>query len=170
MVGVVSLRTVLAGVRLFPTGRMLSVVPATLSSMTSRGHAAATFEVTGFTPVEIGTELVPTAMESGVAVIEKRFTGAVAGRSTALFSSSRDVGSGAATYAAIEAFEGTLDGRSGSFNFLHIASTHGEDRYGEVFSVVEQSGTGDLAGLTGSGGMAVDPDGTHRIWFDYDVG
>lgn len=31
------------------------------------------------------------------------------------------------------------------------------------------SGTGELAGITGAGGMAVHADGTHRIWFDYEL-
>ncbi|MGG2465044.1 DUF3224 domain-containing protein [Streptomyces sp. RGM 3693] len=35
---------------------------------------------------------------------------------------------------------------------------------------VPGSGTGELVGITGVGGIAVDPDGTHRIWFDYDLG
>ena len=28
---------------------------------------------------------------------------------------------------------------------------------------------GELAGITGGGGMTVDADGTHRIWFDYEL-
>ncbi|WP_324615422.1 DUF3224 domain-containing protein [Streptomyces sp. NRRL S-920] len=35
--------------------------------------------------------------------------------------------------------------------------------------IVPGSGTGELAGITGTGGIAIDPDGTHRIWFDYDL-
>ena len=27
-----------------------------------------------------------------------------------------------------------------------------------------------LAGVTGDGGLAVDPDGTHRIWLEYQIG
>ncbi|WP_317445125.1 DUF3224 domain-containing protein [Streptomyces collinus] len=32
------------------------------------------------------------------------------------------------------------------------------------------SGTGALTGIRGAGGLAVEADGTHRIWFDYEVG
>ncbi|MFG2356033.1 hypothetical protein [Streptomyces sp. NPDC048521] len=32
------------------------------------------------------------------------------------------------------------------------------------------SGTGEPAGISGAGGMAVEADGTHRIWCDYEVG
>lgn len=136
----------------------------------SQTRVEATFTVTAFEPVEIGPELVETAMESGVATMEKRYFGAVEGRSTTLFSSSRDAETGAGTYVALEGFEGTLNGSDGAFNFLHSASTHGEDRYGEFFAIVDGSGTSGLTGIGGSGGMAVDPDGTHRMWFDYTLG
>jgi hypothetical protein len=70
---------------------------------------------------------------------------------------------------ALESFEGSLDGRTGTFNFVHSASTGGSDRTNEFFLIVPASGTGDLAGITGSGGLSIDADGTHRIWFDYDL-
>ncbi|WP_443065640.1 DUF3224 domain-containing protein [Streptomyces sp. NBC_00557] len=60
---------------------------------------------------------------------------------------------------------------SDSFNFAHSATTLGEDRQSEFFVIVPGSGTGELAGIIGAGGIAVDQDGTHhRIWFDYDLG
>ncbi|MEU9109273.1 hypothetical protein AB0D54_34110 [Streptomyces xanthophaeus] len=31
-------------------------------------------------------------------------------------------------------------------------------------------GTGELAGISGAGELAVDADSTHRIWFDYQLG
>lgn len=54
-----------------------------------------------------------------------------------------------------------------SFNFVHTASIRGADRSDEFLTVVSSSGTGELAEISGAGGMAVDPDGTHRIQFDY---
>ena len=39
----------------------------------------------------------------------------------------------------------------------------------EFFVIVPTSGKGELAGITGTGGMAIDDDGTHRIWFDYEL-
>ena len=52
---------------------------------------------------------------------------------------------------------------------MHAASTHGEDRYAEHFAIAQGSGTGDLTGIAGGGGMTVDDDGTHRVWFDWTV-
>ena len=64
-----------------------------------------------------------------------------------------------------------MQGREGALNFVHSATTSGSDRTtAEFFTIVPSSGTGDLAGITGAAGLAVDADGTHRIWFDYDMG
>ncbi|MFB7266529.1 DUF3224 domain-containing protein [Streptomyces nojiriensis] len=73
-------------------------------------------------------------------------------------------------YVAMKSFEGSLNGRDGSFNFVHSATTSGSDRTAEFFTIVPSSGTGAMAGIAGAGGMAVDADGTHRIWFDYQLG
>ena len=62
-----------------------------------------------------------------------------------------------------------LDGRPGTFNFAHVASTSGTDRSGEFFTIVPGSGTGELAGITGGGALVVDADGTHRMRFDYSL-
>jgi len=130
-----------------------------------------TFTVSGFTgvPVEVA-EPVQTALGVGVATMEKRYAGAVEGRSTTLFTSAFDPARGVGTYVALESFEGSLDGRSGTFNFVHVASTSGSDRFGEFFTVVAGSGTGELSGIAGGGALQVDPDGTHRMRFDYTLG
>lgn len=124
-----------------------------------------------FTPTELSPEpAVATGLPVGVSTMEKRYEGAVEGRSATLFTAAYDQSSGVGTYVAMESFEGTLDGRAGAFNFAHSATTGGTDRSEEFFTIVPTSGTGELAGIRGSGGMAIDPDGTHRIWFEYELG
>jgi hypothetical protein len=108
-------------------------------------RAEATFTVSDFTPAE----LIPAAPVA---------TGTPAGAAT-----------GVGTYLAMESFDGSLHGRTGAFNFAHSASTTGTDRRDEFFVIVPSSGTGDLAGVTGTGGLAVDPDGTHRLWLEYEL-
>jgi hypothetical protein len=131
-------------------------------------RAEGTFKVVSFTQTDVRPEpAVATGLPVGVALMEKHFTGAVEGRAATLFTSAYDQSSGVGTYVALESFEGSLDGRAGSFNFVHSASTSGEDRSGEYFAIVAGSGTGDLIGITGGGGLAIDADGTHRVWFDY---
>ena len=128
-----------------------------------------TFEVLGFTPLDVEAAVdITTGMQLGVATMEKRFTGGVAGTSATWFTGGRAEG-GAGTYVALEAFTGALDALEGTFVFVHAASTHGEDRYAEHFAVAEGSGTGELTGISGTGGMSVDADGTHRVWFDWDL-
>ena len=73
------------------------------------------------------------------------------------------------TYVAMESFAGSVDGRQGAFSFVHLASTTGSDRTAEYFAIVPSSGSGQLAGISGTGGLAIDPDGTHRIWLDYEL-
>jgi uncharacterized protein DUF3224 len=134
-------------------------------------RAAGTFSVKSFTPTELTAEpAIPTATPVGVATMEKHYEGEITGRSATLFTSAFDQAAGVGTYVAMESFDGSLGDRTGTFNFVHSATTSGTDRTAEFFLIVPSSGTGDLAGISGTGGMAVDPDGTHRIWFDYQLG
>ncbi|PWI13824.1 DUF3224 domain-containing protein [Streptomyces sp. Act143] len=133
-------------------------------------RASGTFKVADFTPAPVPAPGIETAVPVGVATMEKMYEGEVTGRSATLFTAAYDQGSGVGTYVAMESFEGTLDGRAGAFNFAHSATTLGTDRQSEFFVIVPGSGSGELTGITGSGGIAVDADGTHRVWFEYDLG
>jgi uncharacterized protein DUF3224 len=134
-------------------------------------RASGTFSVVTFTPTAVTPEpAIETALPVGVSTMEKSFAGEIAGRSATVFTAAFDQERGLGTYLAMESFDGTLHGRAGTFNFVHSATTTGTDRTGEFFTIVPSSGTGDLAGITGTGGLSVDADGTHRIWFDYELG
>ncbi|WP_329493838.1 DUF3224 domain-containing protein [Kitasatospora herbaricolor] len=134
-------------------------------------RASGTFTVKSFVPTElVPSPAVPTGVPVGVATMEKQFEGEIAGRSATLFTAAFDQATGVGTYLAMESFEGSLNGRHGAFNFAHSATTGGTDRSNEFFVLVPASGTGELAGITGGGGLTVEADGTHRIWFDYEIG
>jgi hypothetical protein len=128
-----------------------------------------TFEVADFSPAQVPASDIKTGLPVGVATMRKRFEGGVSGRSATLFTAAYDPASETGTYVAMESFEGSLDGREGAFNFAHAATTQGGSRDAESFVIVPASGTGALAGIEGTGGLAVDDDGTHRIWFDYEL-
>jgi len=133
-------------------------------------RASGTFVVVELTPAPVPSPAIETAVSVGVATMDKRFEGEVAGRSATLFTSAFDQSTGTGTYVAMESFEGALHSRAGTFNFAHSATMSGGTRQGEFFVViVPGSGTGELAGITGTGGIAIDSDGTHRIWFDHDL-
>jgi hypothetical protein len=133
-------------------------------------RATGTFKVADFTPTPVPTAPIETALPVGVATMEKEYEGEIAGRSATLFTAAFDQAGGTGTYVAMESFEGTLHGQAGAFNFAHSATALGEGRKNDFFIIVPTSGTGALAGITGAGGIAIDPDGTHRIWFDYELG
>lgn len=130
--------------------------------------ASGTFSASGFTPTTVvPTPPVRTGLPVLVATMEKRFEGEIRGHSSTLFSAAFDQRVG--TYVAMESFEGTLNGRSGAFNFVHSATTSGDDRSDEFFLIVPSSGTQELTGITGVGGISIDSDGTHRMWLDYEI-
>jgi Protein of unknown function (DUF3224) len=134
-------------------------------------RAEGTFSVASFVPASV--EPPPVAIEVGLpvgtAVMEKVYEGEVSGRSATIFTSAFDMGTGVGTYVALETFEGRLGERSGGFVYVHSATTTGSDRSHELFLIVPTSGVGELAGISGAGGMDIDPDDTHHIWFDYDL-
>ncbi|MCK7626543.1 DUF3224 domain-containing protein [Streptomyces sp. RS10V-4] len=132
-------------------------------------RATGTFHVADFTPAPVPAPAVETALPVGVATMRKQYEGEITGHSATLFTAAFDQPSGTGTYVAMESFEGALHGRSGAFNFAHSATTTGADRRDAFFVIVPASGTGALAGISGTGGIAVDADGTHRIWFAYEL-
>ena len=129
-------------------------------------RVSGTFKVQNFKPTELKpVPDVNTALPVGIATMDKSYQGEIEGRSSTLFVAAFDPAKGG-TYLAMESFEGTLAGKKGAFNFVHSTTTTGKDRLNEFFAIVTGSGTGALAGITGAGGIAIDADGTHRIWFD----
>ncbi len=72
---------------------------------------------------------------------------------------------GSAGYVAIELVTGTLHGRAGSFVLQHTGSMNRGTPSLSV-SVVPDSGTGELAGLTGNFNIII-ADGRHSYEFSY---
>jgi Protein of unknown function (DUF3224) len=135
-----------------------------------RMRAEGTFSVVRFTPTDVTPDpAVETALPVGVATMEKRYEGAIAGRSATIFTSAFDPATGLGTYVALESFDGSVAGRQGTFNFVHSATTSGGDPSDTFFLVVPNSGTGALAGITGTGALGIDTDGTHRFWLEYEL-
>ncbi|MCS0639736.1 DUF3224 domain-containing protein [Streptomyces sp. LP05-1] len=137
-------------------------------------RASGIFTVHAFVPADPAPVPPPppvdTALPVGVSTMEKRYEGEVTGRSTTLLTGAYDPATQSGTYVAMESFEGTLNGRSGTFNFAHSKSSLGPRVSDEFFVLVPGSGTGELAGISGSGELVVEEDGTHRIRFAYELG
>jgi hypothetical protein len=72
-----------------------------------------------------------------------------------------------ARYVGVQRMDGTLGGREGTF-VLESSGTYADGVARIDFTVVEGSGTGDLAGLTGSGSAEapMGSTGTYRLTYD----
>lgn len=120
-------------------------------------HAHGTFEVS----------ITPQHSDDGIGrlAITKTWAGDLAGTGHGLMLSAGDPTQGRAGYVALEIVEGMLHGRSGSFAF-HQLGVMNDGEQELRYDIVPGSGTGDLAGLTGSLELSIEADGTHR----YDLG
>jgi hypothetical protein len=98
--------------------------------------------------------------------VTKTFTGAIEGTSVAELLMVHTA-AGPAAYTAQEWFTGTVEGRRGTFVSQQGTASAAD---GVVWTVVAGSGTGELAGLTGTGRLTVDADGTHHFTLDYELG
>jgi hypothetical protein len=68
-------------------------------------------------------------------------------------------------YVAVERVSGTLLGRRGTFALVH-RGVMAEGKQELSISVVPDSGTGELQGLTGTLGIRIEPDGKHFYDFE----
>ncbi len=125
-------------------------------------RATGTFDVT-VTPV--GESDKSAGATLGRMTLDKRFAGDLAGTSRGQMLTAMTDVAGSAGYVAIEHVTGTLHGRAGSFVLQHTGTMdHGVPHL--VVSVVPDSGSGALAGLTGR--LAIDiVEGKHFYTFDY---
>src|ERR1700675_4811969 len=126
------------------------------------GHASGTFEV----------KLTPQTAEDGAdpglgrMSIDKQFHGDLEGISKGfMLASSATIVKGSGGYVAMERVTGTLKGRTGSFVPQHSGTmTRGTPQLS--VTVVPDSGTGQLEGITGTLAIKIDQ-GKHSYEFDY---
>ena len=100
--------------------------------------------------------------------IDKQFRGDLEGTSQGEMLTAGTSVPGSAGYVAIERVSGTLHGRSGSFALQH-SGTMNRGAYSLSITVVPDSGTDQLAGLTGSITIII-ADGKHSYEFEYTLG
>lgn len=124
-------------------------------------RASGTFDVK-MAPKDMGADAPVGGM-----TLDKAFHGDLAGtgKGEMLMASSGSV-QDSAGYVAIEKVTGTLHGRSGSFYLQHSGTmTRGA---GELtITVIPDTGTGQLLGLTGRMNIIIAPGGQHSYEFDY---
>jgi hypothetical protein len=97
--------------------------------------------------------------------IDKEFHGDLEGTSKGEMLMTGTATKGSAGYVAIETVKGTLAGRKGTFVLQHNGIMN-RNTPTLAITVVPDSGTGELAGLSGT--MSIDiADGKHSYTFDY---
>jgi Protein of unknown function (DUF3224) len=100
--------------------------------------------------------------------ITRTFRGDLEGTATAELLTAMTA-SGSAVYVAFDRIEGTLRGRRGSFVLHHRGIARPDGSFVNDGFVVADSATGELAGLQGTGTIAVAEDGTHHLTLDYEL-
>jgi Protein of unknown function (DUF3224) len=127
-----------------------------------------TFRAVGVFAVTMNPEPPYDAQEGasiGRVSLKKQFHGDLEASSVGEMIGARSDVQGSAGYVAIERVTGSLQGRSGSFVLQHSGTmTRGK---GELsVSVVPDSGTGELQGLSGKMTIEIS-DGKHSYGFEY---
>ena len=99
--------------------------------------------------------------------VTKTFHGEIEGQSTAelLMVGAQD---GSAAYVGIERIVGRVNGHSGSFILQHSA-TMTRDASSTSWTIVPDSGTGELRSLRGGAQIVNEPDGGHTFILDYEL-
>jgi hypothetical protein len=111
--------------------------------------------------------LETTEPKIGRMSIDKVFEGSLSATSKGEMLSLMTEVKGSAAYVAIERVTGTLSGRRGSFALQHNASME-RGKPMQTVTVVPDSGTDELAGLTGAMTIRIEG-GKHFYEFVYDV-
>jgi hypothetical protein len=158
-----------------PTAITARRVAAALILATGAGFAVASEKpmpaqtVTGAFDVKLSPEPASAAAEIagiGRMSLDKTFHGPLQGTSRGEMIAFRSTTPGSAGYVAMETVRGTLDGREGSFVLQHSA-TMDRNQPSLSITVVPDSGTGALTGLTGRMHIDIAPGGAHSYRFEY---
>ena len=124
-----------------------------------RMSATGSFEITMEPQVD---ESAP----AGRMILNKEYSGGLVGTGVGQMISKRTE-SGSAAYSAIEEFEGTLDGKTGSFTLIHNGFMSKETQSLEI-GILIGSGGGELENISGSLEI-IQEDGEHRYILHYEL-
>jgi len=99
--------------------------------------------------------------------IDKHFQGDLEGESKGVMLAAHTEVKGSAGYVALERVQGKLAGRSGSFVLQH-SGMMGQGKQDQVITVVTDSGTGELMGISGTLKIIIEKEG-HEYLFEYSL-
>jgi len=119
--------------------------------------------------VKLTAQPMPSGADKllGRLLLDKQFRGGLTGESKGEMLSAATATKGSAGYVAIEKVTGAIEGRAGTFVLQHSGTMHrGEGQL--TVTVVPDSGTGELEGLTGRMAIRI-TGGKHYYEFDYSL-
>jgi hypothetical protein len=125
-------------------------------------HATGSFEP-GVKPLPADFPAAPTL---GRMTLNKTLHGGIEGTSTGQMLTAMTETKSSAGYVAVEVVTGKVDGHTGTFSLIHIGLMD-KGKPTLTVTVVPDSGTGELTGLTGTFTITIAPDGKHTYTFDY---
>ena len=157
--------TVRNGLKFIVIALSVSLFPLDAQSTDKKTmQATGTFDVK-LKPLKLDDETAPPTL-LGRMSIDKQLHGDLEGSSKGEMLTGMTAVKDSAGYVAIERVTGTLHGRHGSFVLQHSATmTRGAQQLS--IAVVPDSGTDQLAGLSGKMTIQIAPDGKHSYVFDY---
>lgn len=144
------------------------VAAASLAALTlaSEKGGAMSHRATGTFDVKL--EPVPGESRFPRLTLDKQYHGDLEGTSQGEMMSVIGTVEGSAGAVAIECFSGSLLGRKGSFALVHSATMRRGGEYKMIIRVVPDSGTEQLAGLTGT--LEIIIEGKKHLYnFDYSI-
>ncbi len=155
--------------RRFPHLPLLALLCATaLAAQTPTPETLPMTQATGTFDVK----LLPTANAPDPSLssysINKTFHGGLEATTVGEMYSAGDPAKGSAGYVAIERVTGTLNGRTGTFAIIHMATMQPGVPPQMSITIVPGSGTGQLAGITGTFTIAI-ADGKHSYTLNYSL-
>ncbi|WP_248966154.1 DUF3224 domain-containing protein [Sphaerisporangium perillae] len=126
-------------------------------------RANGTFDIDGWEPETLDEREGATLSRVHVT---KTFKGDLEGNSTAELITAMAQVEGSAAYVGFERFTGALHGRKGTFVLHHTATGSGGEQ-SLSWTILPDSGTGELRGIRGEG-QIINEDGAHSYILDYE--
>lgn len=121
-------------------------------------------------PFDVKTAPIETAHKDEKAIaryaLDKVYHGDLEATGTGEMLASMGTVKGSGTYVAMEIVSGTLAGRKGTFALAHTGTMQGGQQSLSI-NVVPDSGTGELAGISGKVNIII-ADGKHSYELEYD--
>lgn len=108
----------------------------------------------------------PAAPLLGRMTIDKTLHGGIEATGVGQMLTAMTTTKGSAGYVAVETITGTVDGRKGSFSLMHVGVMD-KGKPSLKVTVVPDSGTDELTGITGTFTIEIASDGKHTYTFDY---